>query len=249
MPSDRGRPSRPSRTAHRSSRRSCRRIRPGAADGAAMKTSYGWRKVLAHGRAVGSPHSDPKGHACEDPTGALSAERQSGAGTEIRLQAALVRAVKMAPTTTPRCPAPQGEDVRFVPNSPVEGSRFELPVPREIALRSRSGLALHLGSLALRRRGPDWNGRPTAEAWVPHREEIPRPHPSVPTASLRSDVFGLSASLPSGSHTRGKARVRSSALALKQKGLRRRYERVLARPATFSTGPETKGIETLVRSQ
>jgi len=70
----------------------------------AMKTSYGWRKVLARGRAVGSPHSDPEGHAREDPTGALSAERQSGAGTEIRLQAALVRAVKVAPTTTPRCP-------------------------------------------------------------------------------------------------------------------------------------------------
>jgi hypothetical protein len=70
-----------------------------------------------------------------------------------------------------------------------------LPAPREIALRSRWGLALHLNSLALRRRGPDWNGRPTAEAWVPHREEIPRPHPSVPTASLRSDVFGLGASL------------------------------------------------------
>ena len=65
---------------------------------------------------------------------------------------------------------------------------------REIALRSRAGLALHLRSLALRRRGPDWNGRPTAEAWVPHREEISRPHPSVPTASLRSDVFGLGAS-------------------------------------------------------
>src|SRR5215472_2081996 len=64
--------------------------------------------------------------------------------------------------------------------------------PREIALRSRSALALHLGSLALRRRGPDWNGRPTAEAGVPHREEIP----SVPTASLRSDVFGLGTSLP-----------------------------------------------------
>jgi hypothetical protein len=58
-----------------------------------------------------------------------------------------------------------------------------LPVPREIALRSRSGLALHLGSLAPRRRGPDWNGRPTAEAWVSHREEIPRPHPSALTAS------------------------------------------------------------------
>ena len=86
--------------------------------------------------------------------------------------------------------------VRFALDSPLEGSGFELPVPREIALRSRSGLALHLGSLALRRRGPDWNGRPTAEAWVPHREEIPRPHPSVPTASLGSDVFGLGASLP-----------------------------------------------------
>jgi len=67
---------------------------------------------------------------------------------------------------------------------------------REITLRSRSGLALHLGSLALRRRGPDWNGRPTAEAWVSHREEIPRPHPSALTASPRSDVFGLGASLP-----------------------------------------------------
>ena len=81
-------------------------------------------------------------------------------------------------------------------DAPLEGSGFELPVPREIALRSRSGLALHLGSRALRRRGADWNGRPTAKAWVPHREEIPRPHPSVPTASLGSDVFGLGASVP-----------------------------------------------------
>src|ERR1700730_11669945 len=137
LPSDRGRPSRPSRTAHRSSRRSCRRIRPGAADGAAMKTSYGWRKVLARGRAVGSPHSDPEGHAREGPTGALSAERQSGAGTEIRLQAALVRAVKVAPTTTPRCPALQGEDVRFVPDSPVEGPGFEPSVPRDTTKISR----------------------------------------------------------------------------------------------------------------
>jgi hypothetical protein len=72
---------------------------------------------------------------------------------------------------------------RFAPDSPLEGSGFELPVPREIALRSRSGLALHPGSLALRRCGPDWNGRPTAEAWVSHREEIPRPHPSALTAS------------------------------------------------------------------
>jgi len=94
-----------------------------------MKTSYGWRKVLARGRAVGSPHSDPEGHAREDPTGALSAERQSGAGTEIRLQAALVRAGKVAPTTTPRCPALQGEDVRFVPDSPVEEDGFEPSVP------------------------------------------------------------------------------------------------------------------------
>jgi hypothetical protein len=86
--------------------------------------------------------------------------------------------------------------VGFATDSPLEGSGFELPVPREIALRSRSGLALQLGSLALRRRGPDWSGRPTAEAWVPHRVEIPRPHPSVPTASLGSDVFGLGASLP-----------------------------------------------------
>ena len=78
---------------------------------------------------------------------------------------------------------------------------------REIALWSKSGLALHLGSLALRRRGPDWNGRPTAEAWAPHREEIPWPHPSVPTASLRSDVFGLGAPLPPGPHTRGKTRA------------------------------------------
>jgi hypothetical protein len=61
--------------------------------------------------------------------------------------------------------------VGFATDSPLEGSGFELPVPREIALRSRSGLALHLGSLALRRRGPDWNGRPTAEAWVPLTQE------------------------------------------------------------------------------
>jgi hypothetical protein len=63
---------------------------------------------------------------------------------------------------------PAGQ-LRFAPDSALEGSGFELPVPREIALRSRSGLALHLGSLALRRRGPDWDGRPTGEAWVPHR--------------------------------------------------------------------------------
>src|ERR1700730_18813287 len=62
-------------------------------------------------------------------SGALSAERQSGAGTEIRLQAALVRAVKVAPTTTPRCPALQGEDVRFVPDSPVEEDGFGPSVP------------------------------------------------------------------------------------------------------------------------
>ena len=31
-----------------------------------MKTSYGWRKVLARGRAVGSPHSDSEGPARED---------------------------------------------------------------------------------------------------------------------------------------------------------------------------------------
>ena len=86
--------------------------------------------------------------------------------------------------------------VRFAVDSPLEGSGFELPAPREIALRSRSGLALHPGSLALRRRGPDWNGRPTAEAWVSHREEIPRPHSSALTASPRSDVFGPGASLP-----------------------------------------------------
>jgi hypothetical protein len=92
-------------------------------------------------------------------------------------------------------PMERGRDRKFA-DSPLEGSGFELPVPREIALWSKSGLALHLGSLALRRRGPDWNGRPTAEAWVSHREEIPRPHPSALTASPRSDVFGLGASLP-----------------------------------------------------
>ena len=91
---------------------------------------------------------------------------------------------------------PRSEEVGFAHDSALEGSGFELPVPREIALWSRSGLALHLGSLALRRRGPDWNGPPTAEAWVSHREEIPRPHPSALTASPRSDVFGLGASLP-----------------------------------------------------
>src|ERR1700730_17164726 len=55
--------------------------------------------------------------------------------------------------------------VEFAPDSPLEGSGFEFPVPREIALRSRSGLALQLRRLALRRRGPDWNGRPTAKAF------------------------------------------------------------------------------------
>jgi hypothetical protein len=37
--------------------------------------------------------------------------------------------VKVAPTTTPRCPALQGEDVRFVPDSPVEEDGFEPSVP------------------------------------------------------------------------------------------------------------------------
>ena len=109
-----------------------------------MKTSYGWRKVLARGRAVGSPHSDPEGHAREDPTGALSAERQSGAGTEIRLQAALVRAVKVAPTTTPRCPALQGEDVRFVPDSPVEGGVY-CELVSEVGLRRLANKARFQG--------------------------------------------------------------------------------------------------------
>src|SRR5580692_9502964 len=102
------------------------------------------------------------------------------------------------------------KEVRFAPDSALEGSGFELPVPREIALWSKSGLALHLGSLALRRRGPDWNGRPTAEAWVSHREEIPRPHPSALTASPRRRCFRtrcVSTDLSPGPHTRGKTRA------------------------------------------
>jgi hypothetical protein len=46
---------------------------------------------------------------------------------------------------------------RFVPDSPVEGDGFELPVPRKLGLPRGRRLALHLGSLTLRRRGPDWN--------------------------------------------------------------------------------------------
>src|SRR6202140_1183162 len=39
----------------------------------------------------------------------------------------------------------------------LEGDGFELPVPRKLGLRRGRRLALHLGSLTLRRRGPDWN--------------------------------------------------------------------------------------------
>ena len=39
----------------------------------------------------------------------------------------------------------------------MEGDGFELPVPRELGLRRGRRLALYLGSLTLRRRGPDWN--------------------------------------------------------------------------------------------
>jgi ABC-type multidrug transport system ATPase subunit len=49
------------------------------------------------------------------------------------------------------------EEVRFALDSPLEGDVFELPVPREIGLRRGRRLALHLGSLTLRRRDPDWN--------------------------------------------------------------------------------------------
>jgi hypothetical protein len=47
--------------------------------------------------------------------------------------------------------------VRFASDSPLEGDGFELPVPRELGLRRGRRLELHLGSLTLRRRGPDWN--------------------------------------------------------------------------------------------
>ena len=63
-------------------------------------------------------------------------------------------------------------------------------------------------SSSLRRRGPDWSGRPTAEAWVPHREEIPRPHPSALTASpaaMFSDPVRLCRLVAR--HTRGKTRA------------------------------------------
>ena len=50
--------------------------------------------------------------------------------------------------------------VEFVTDERVETliEVHENAFPREIVLRSTSGLALHLGSLALRRRGPDRNG-------------------------------------------------------------------------------------------
>jgi hypothetical protein len=50
---------------------------------------------------------------------------------------------------------PRGQ--RFARDSPLEGDGFELPVPRELGLRRGRRLALYLGSLTLRRRGPDWN--------------------------------------------------------------------------------------------
>jgi hypothetical protein len=43
----------------------------------------------------------------------------------------------VAPTTTPRCPALQGEDVRFVPDSPVEEAGFEPLVPSDARFRGR----------------------------------------------------------------------------------------------------------------
>ena len=49
------------------------------------------------------------------------------------------------------------KEVGFARDSPLEGDGFELPVPRELGLRRGRRLALHLGSLTLRRRGPDWN--------------------------------------------------------------------------------------------
>src|ERR1700720_296498 len=48
-------------------------------------------------------------------------------------------------------------DDRVLYDSPLEGDGFELPVPRELGLRRGRRLALYLGSLTLRRRGPDWN--------------------------------------------------------------------------------------------
>src|ERR1700720_2565411 len=49
------------------------------------------------------------------------------------------------------------QGVRFAADSLLEGDGFELPVPRKLGLRRGRRLALHLGSLTLRRRGPDWN--------------------------------------------------------------------------------------------
>src|ERR1700720_4513556 len=48
-------------------------------------------------------------------------------------------------------------DDRVLYDSPLEGDGFELSVPRELGLRRGRRLALYLGSLTLRRRGPDWN--------------------------------------------------------------------------------------------
>src|ERR1700732_1498029 len=48
-------------------------------------------------------------------------------------------------------------EVKFAADSLLEGDGFELPVPRELGLRRGRRLALYLGSLTLRRSGPDWN--------------------------------------------------------------------------------------------
>jgi hypothetical protein len=48
-------------------------------------------------------------------------------------------------------------EIKFAADSLLEGDGFELPVPRELGLRRGRRLALHLDSLTLRRRGPDWN--------------------------------------------------------------------------------------------
>jgi hypothetical protein len=84
---------------------------------------------------------------------------------------------------------------------PLEGDGFELPVPRELGLRRGRRLALHLGSLTLRRRGPDWNAtkrrrdserRASTAAENRSTGSGPRSHPS----RLKSSVSTRSFSMP-----------------------------------------------------
>ena len=60
---------------------------------------------------------------------------------------AAARLISSHPTVIDAMPT---RKLRFAVDSPMEGTGFELPVPREIGLRRGRRLALHLGSLTLR---------------------------------------------------------------------------------------------------